>query len=128
MGTLKTTIKVESSDLFPTPVGFTKINENLIAGNFSGFNMIEPAVGPATTQLNLADIDSSVYVYAEAPTTNVGNITIYNENAAGGDGPIQICTVAPGDVFFFHYLGTESLVASAANATDKLMYFLGERS
>jgi len=128
MGTLKTTMKVESSDLFPTPVGFTKINENLIAGNFSGFNMIEPAVDPLTTKLNIDTINSSVYVYAEAPTTNVGSVTIFNANDVGGDGPIQICTVTPGDVVFFHFLGTEDLLASVSNAGDKLMFFLGERA
>ena len=38
MGTLKSTLKLESTDLFPTPVSFTKINNNTVAGNFSGFN------------------------------------------------------------------------------------------
>ena len=52
MGTLKSTLKLESTDLFPTPVSFTKINNNTVAGNFSGFNAQEITAGPAAN-LNL---------------------------------------------------------------------------
>lgn len=75
MPTLKTTLKVESTDLFPTPVSFTKVNNNTVAGNFSGFNSL--VVGNAATTLNLAAIGATgAYVYLESAATNATAIYV----------------------------------------------------
>ena len=125
MGTLKTTLKVESTDLFPTPVSFTNVNNNQVNGNFSGFNTIAP--GTAGANINVAAIDASAYVYAQAPTTNTDIVQILDGAGA------QVCTLVPGDTVFFHYLGDTGtgltdLTAIALNLTDKINSFVGERS
>jgi len=125
MGTLKTTLKVESTNLFPTPVNFTQVNNNQVNGNFSGFSQIQPDVAPGV-QINSAPIDTSAYVYAAAPTTNQDIIQILDGNGE------QVCTLVPGDTLFFHYLGAaaplDTLFAVALNATDVINIFIGERS
>ncbi len=125
MGTLKTTLKVESTDLFPTPVSFTQVNNNAINGDFSGFNVL--TVNAVPTALNITAISTSAYVYLQAPSTNTGSVVVWNENAAGTDGPIQVSTLSPGDVAFFPYGGVENLVATGP-ITDKLYFFVGEKS
>jgi hypothetical protein len=125
MGTLKTTLKVESTDLFPTPVSFTQINNNGVNGTFSGFNTITPGTTPGI-QINAAAIDTSAYVYASTPSSNLAIIQILDGNGE------QVCTLVPGDTLFFHYLGAtaplDDLFAVALNATDSVNVFVGERS
>lgn len=127
MGTLKTTLKVESTDLFPTPVSFTNVNNNQVNGDFSGFNQVIPVLLPAVTILNIAAISTSAYVYVQAPSSNTGTVVVWNENNAGTDGPIQVATLAAGDVGFFPYGGVENLLATG-NGTDRLYFFVGEKS
>ncbi len=124
MGTLKTTLKVESTDLFPTPVSFTLVNNNQVNGNFSGFNQIQPGLAPGS-QINVAAITTSAYVFSSAPASNVAAVQILDGNGE------QVCTLVPGDALFFHYLGStglNDLTAVAANATDVINTFVGERS
>ena len=69
MGTLKSTLKLESTDLFPTPVSFTVVNNNVVNGTFSGFNTV--VCGTANTQLNIATIDGTgAYLYAQSVSSN----------------------------------------------------------
>lgn len=125
MGTLKTTLKVESTNLFPTPVSFTLVNNNQINGSFSGFTQIAPDVSPGVA-INVAPITTSVYVYAQAPSANADPIQILDGNGE------QVCTLVPGDTLFFHYANAGSpldyLYAVALNATDIVNVFVGERS
>lgn len=126
MGTLKTTLKVESTDLFPTPVSFTTVNNNGVNGTFSGFNTL--VVGTAGTQLNIAQLDTPAYVYAQAPTTN-GTAIYLQEDATS----VTFSVLAPGDVIFFSFgttAGTPSanLVALTSGGTASLNYFIGEKA
>jgi len=126
MGTLKSTIKIESTDLFPTPVSFTVVNNNAVNGTFSGFNNV--IAGTAGVQLNLAPIDTATaYVYAQAPTTNGTAITI-EEDATN----VVFAVLEPGDVAFFPYgtstAGGDNLVARTAGATAALNFFIGEKA
>ncbi len=95
MGTLKTTIKVESTDLFPTPVNFTVVNNNVVAGTYSGFNNAT-ITGGSPIQLNLATPGASgAYVYLQSPSTNTETVTV-----AETAGPTIFAQLAPGDVAF----------------------------
>jgi hypothetical protein len=133
MSTLKTTIKVESTDLFPTPVNFTVINNNTIGGDTSGFNYT--VVGALAVQLNLTPIAAAVsatnaggaYVYLKAKNSNTAQIFL--------DSSALIATttarfvLGPGDVAFMRVGvtgGTSALYALSTAAGQELEYFLGE--
>ena len=126
MGTLKSTIKIESTDLFPTPVSFTVVNNNAVNGTFSGFNNV--VAGTAAVQLNLAPINTSVaYVYAQAPTTN-GTAVSIEEDATN----VVFAVLAPGDVAFFPYGATAGggadLSARTTGGTASINFFIGEKA
>jgi hypothetical protein len=126
MGTLKSTIKIESTDLFPTPVSFTVVNNNAVNGTFSGFNNV--VAGTAGIQLNLASIDTATaYVYAQAPTTNGTAVGIREVG-----GPTVFAVLAPGDVAFFPYGqtagGGADLEAFTTGGTASINFFIGEKA
>lgn len=125
MSTLKTTLKVESTDLFPTPVSFTQVNNNSVNGTFSGFNQV--VCGTATTTLNLGQIDNPCYLYLQAPTTNGTAIWI-----AEGTTAVVFAQLAPGDVTFMSYgqdvYPAADLVAYTPGSTATLNYFIGEKA
>lgn len=127
MGTLKSTLKLESTDLFPTPVSFTKINNNIVAGNFSGFN--SQAITAASTDLNIVAIgNTGAYVYLESLPSNGTAIFV----AAGTVSPAtSTIRLEPGDVAFFpagdsNGLATISAICNASG-TATLNYFVGQR-
>jgi hypothetical protein len=126
MGTLKSTIKIESTDLFPTPVSFTVVNNNAVNGSFAGFNNL--VASTAAVDLNIAAINTSVaYVYAQAPTTNGTAIQLLE-----GDGSVVFAVLAPGDVAFFPYGNTAgggaSLQAKTSGGTAQVNFFVGEKA
>jgi hypothetical protein len=135
MSTLKTTIKVESTDLFPTPVNFTVINNNTIGGDTSGFNYT--VIGAATVTLNLTPVTPCVsatnvggaYVYLKAKSSNTAQIFIDNVTpVAPAASPIVL---GPGDVAFLrvgNITGASNYYAISTAAGQELEYFLGEVS
>jgi hypothetical protein len=122
MGTLKTTLKVESTDLFPTPVSFTTVNNNAITANLSGFTTLTVGTGGqaiATTTIAVPN----AFLYVAAPSTNTDAIII---DADGTD----FATLEAGDVGFFPIGDNATSVvytASAALATQTLNYYVGTR-
>jgi hypothetical protein len=125
MPTLKSTLKLESTDLFPTPVSFTQVNNNGVNGTFSGFNQVVVGTGP--TQLNLSQIDNPCYLYLQAPTTNGTAIWV----AEGTTGSV-FAQLAPGDITFMSY-GQEvypagNIEVSTPGGTAVLNYFIGEKA
>jgi len=126
MGTLKSTIKLESTDLFPTPVSFTQINNNTVEGNFSGFNTVDVSSSPIT--LNIAPIDTAVaYVYFQAPLANSVPVMVQDSNSLS-----PFIVLAPGDVAFFPYgqsiTGGYDLQAKTDSGSAKLSFFIGEKA
>jgi hypothetical protein len=124
MGTLKSTLKLESTDLFPTPVSFTKINNNLVEGQFSGFISIVASTMPK--KLNISDIDTGIaYVYLESPITN--NVPVLVQVSGGS----VFCVLNPGEIAFLPYgqdtLGGDDLEAVTLTGTATLQYFIGEK-
>ncbi len=126
MGTLKTTLKVESTDLFPAPLSFTAINNNQINGNYSSFSTI--TVGTGAQVLNLHDIDgysTTAYCYFSAASSNT--VPVLVAFGTTGDPFIKL---APGDVAFLP-VGSESvtpdLVAYTLSSSATVSYFIGNK-
>ncbi len=125
MGTLKSTLKLESTDLFPTPISFTKVNNNEIEGSFSGFVSI--IAGTAQKKLNVSDINTGVaYVYLESPSTNSVPVLVQS----GTTGSV-FAVLNPGEIAFLPYgqttLGGADLYASTLTGNATLQYFIGEK-
>ena len=127
MGTLKSTLKLESTDLFPTPVSFTKINNNIVAGNFSGFN--SQAITATATDLNIVAIGATGdYVYLESLPSNGTAIFVGAGTVTVSSSTIRL---EPGDVAFFPAgdsagpLNISAICNTSGTAT--LNYFVGQR-
>jgi hypothetical protein len=131
MGTLKSTLKIESTDLFPTPVSFTVVNNNVVNGDVAGFNNV--TVGTSNVLLNLATIDGTgVYLYAQSPSTNSGIISIgYTGQAQVNAATGTFLRLSPGDVAFCPVgasgAGSPNIIAVASTASQQLNFFLGEK-
>lgn len=124
MATLKTTLKIESSDLFPTPVNFTKINNNTIGAAYSSFTIV--AIGTAPVTLSLVAPSADAYVYLSAPLNNTAPVVVGNPAVPLTVGTGFI-TLAPGDVAFFPYgdgsgasLALQAISSSANQTLDSL--------
>lgn len=125
MSTLKSTLKIESTDLFPTPVSFTVTNLNSVNGSFSGFNNLTVTASPIV--LNIAPIDGTglaAYCYFK-------NNDATNNVYVGRTGQDAFLSLAPGDVSLISYGGTASaanLYAYTGTGTAILSYFIGEKN
>jgi hypothetical protein len=126
MPTLKSTIKLESTNLFPSPVSFTVVNENAVNGDFSSFNTL--TVNTNAQTLNIHEIDgtsASAYCYFSTPTTNA--VPVFVGFGTTGDSFLRL---APGDVAFLPVGGevtTEDLVAYTLVSSGSLNFFIGNK-
>lgn len=124
MSTLKSTLKIESSDLFPTPVSFTVTNLNSVNGSFSGFTNLTISTTPAV--LNIAPINGTgiaAYCYFK---NNDASKNIF----VGRSSEDAFLSLEPGDVSFLSYGGTAAaanLYAYTGTGTAVLSYFIGEK-
>jgi hypothetical protein len=130
MATLKSTLKIESTDIFPTPVNFTQINNNTVAGDFSGFNTID--VNSTATKLNfLGAIGvTGAYVYLEAKTTNSHPVYV-GLTATGLTTATAAIKLYPGDVAFFpagNNAACDLGSICATSQTGTISYFIGEKA
>ena len=130
MATLKSTLKIESTDIFPTPVNFTQINNNPVNGNFSGFNTLDVPANSLQKLNFLSTIDATgAYVYIQSASTNSHPVYV-------GAGSVSITTstikLYAGDIAFFpagDSNGSFDLGAiCAAGQTGTITYFIGEKS
>lgn len=103
MGILKTTVRVETNDIFPAPINFAKLSLNKVQGAFSTFGQANcDPITPFT--LNLGPINTGVsLIYAEAPSTNVA--------------PIYLSEAVSGNVFVVLYPGQVSVFPYGQNAS-----------
>jgi hypothetical protein len=127
MATLKTTVRIESPDLFPQVINFTNIATNQINGSFNGFNTI--TVELTDTKLNSGLIDGvskTAYCYFSAPLTNLQTVLIRK-----GTDIDAFIKLAPGDIAVLPYgsmVATDNLYAYIpAVGSATLTYFIGER-
>ena len=127
MSTLKSTIKLESTDLFPSPISFTVVNNNVVNGDYSSFSTV--TVGTAAQTLNVHDIDGtsgSAYCYFSTPETNA--VPVFVGFGTTGAAFIRL---APGDVAFLP-IGEETspatdLVAYTLVSSASISYFIGNK-
>lgn len=123
MGTLKSTLKIESTDLFPTPVSFTVVNNNAVSGAYSGFNQITLAAATPIPITSVSPGATGAYVYAQAATTNTAFVSL------GINGGAVFATLYPGDVCLMPVGdGTGfDVEAESATAGSVLNFFVGNR-
>jgi len=125
MGTLKSTLKIESTDLFPSPVSFTVVNNNTVSGAYSGFNQITLAAATPVTITSVTPGTTGAYVYAQASSTNTAG-TYVELAIVGGD---TFASLYPGDVLLMP-IGDGSgfdVAAESAAAGSVLNFFVGNR-
>jgi len=135
MPTLKTTIMMNSSSLFPTPINMTLPVIQPIDGNHTGFQtVIIPSGGGSNlyTSLGVAGVSGSTYFFAQAAATNTDTISISVIRTDDGDNTL-IAILNPGDIMYVPIAATDatSTIVSATNGSittaATLSYFYGER-
>jgi len=124
---LKTSIKLESSTLYPNNVLQTQVYNLHINGTFAGFNKMIVETTPV--KLNNSDIDGaslSAYLYISAPSTNLQTVFIKQVGATE-----SFARLAPGEFAFLSYGGqttTPDIVAYTVGAGHaEIHYFIGEK-
>ncbi len=125
MGILKTTIALQSNDIFPYSVAFGKASYNQIQGDYSTFGKVETNSFTAVV-LNAASLASGVaYIYLEAPSTNA--TPIYVRDSISGT---VFCVLYPGSIGMLPYAQTaisanDIEAISAGPGANELNYFIG---
>jgi hypothetical protein len=137
MSTLKTTIKLESTTLFPTPINLTKISNEQINGEYGSFqtNVLEPSGMEAIFENDSLLGNSGVlYLYAEAASANAAgygvDFLIYNKST---DSSSYFARVLPGDILYLpvYAADAQGITVYARNnnpaASSTITYFFGSR-
>jgi hypothetical protein len=124
MSILKTTLKVESTTLFPTPTAFTNVNNNAEIAD-SNFGKI--AVNHLTpSYLVTGDLGAKgTFLYVKASSTNGPELAV---NIYGEDSETPLITVFTGDTGFIPVTATQGkLYAKTTYGNANLEYFVGSR-
>ena len=131
MATLKSTIKLESTDLFPSPVSFTVINNNGVAGDFTSFSTV--SVNTTPQPLNVHEIDGAsqtAYCYFAAPSSNTTPVYVAYGTAGSSTGSAFV-KLAAGDVAFLPVgrdaASTPNLIAYTLTSIGSINYFVGNK-
>jgi len=136
MSTLKTTINIASTDLFPTPVNFTFPVTETIGGAHSSFNtkfLPAAAYGVALFSSNAASGSTGIlYFCIQASADNLDTISV---SIRRGTGPTtaDVMLFAPGDISYFPVDASDPMGISikatnnASSSTAALQYFYGEK-
>jgi hypothetical protein len=131
MATIKSTIKLETTSLFPTPVNITVpvIEQVNLDANFTNITILpnSESIVYRSPGLNPSNV---VYVYLQSPTTNQVNLEVYITDHL--DREILIMILRPGDFSWFPLAtyGPNVLVRVVNNDTiqsSSLNVFYGER-
>lgn len=129
MATLKSTLKIESTDIFPTPVNFTQINNNTVAGDFSGFNTLDVPANSLQTLNFLGQIGvTGAYVYVQAAATNAHPVYLGAGSVAITSSTVKLYA---GDVAFFPAGASTGInlgAICAVGQTGTISYFIGEKA
>lgn len=115
MGKLTATIRLESTDIWPTPV---KIN-NSVLEQANGDVDIQTITIPGASIITIigptvGDPSSTTYIYMAAASTNGGSLII--DYAVGANKGTSICVLRPGDFLWFPlYSASPDIYLSATN-------------
>ena len=131
MSTLKTSINLASTTLFPTPVNFTKSVTETISGGNNGFSSVE--ISAASNQ-SLFSTDQNtmtgvVYFYAEAPSTNPSIIDL---QIISDSDSVFFARLCPGDVIYMplwadNSNGVTVVAYNGVGGTSIIQYFIGAK-
>jgi hypothetical protein len=118
MPSIKSTLKLESTTLFPSPVTITVVGTEQVNGNADFQTVVIPANGtdallPILTQ---ADASSTVYFYAQALSTNSGSVEVYSTDSA--DNTAYIGILRPGDFMWLPVAATGQGVTISGTNTS----------
>ena len=133
MANIKSTLTLSSTTLFPNPAGVTVSPTNQIDGNSDFQKITIPANGTSTVYgpSLYADPSDTVYLYAGAPATNTGSLTLrytdYNSTSS------VFAVLRPGDFMYLSmYVPTSDVAMEAINGsganTNDINIFWGARS
>ena len=133
MANIKSTLTLSSTTLFPNPAGVTIAPTNQINGN-SDFQKVTIFPNGTSTVFGpslYADPSDTVYLYAAAPATNTGSLTLkYTDFSSTSS---VFATLRPGDFMYLPmYVPTsgvtmEAINESGANSND-INIFWGARA
>lgn len=130
MATLKATLNISSTDLFPIPVNFTETVIETIGGNRSSFMTKVLAAGASNIALYnaIAPGTGILYFYFKAAILNANTIDI--EIVQGGN-TVSALRLSPGDIAILPIDANVSTTVQADNnavgAPATLQYFYGEK-
>jgi len=131
MATIKATLNLASSTLFPIPVNFTEVVTETVNGNHSSFNTNVLAAAASNVVLygpSAAPGSGVLYFYFKAASTNVGTIDI---EIVQGASTVSAVRLYPGDIAFFPVDASATTTVRADNNdvsnAATLQYFYGER-
>lgn len=136
MPTLKTTISLASTTLFPIPVNMSVPVLETIDGSHTGFQTVvigSAAIATLYTSTGIAGVSGVTYFYAQAPVTNTDAVTIRLTRTDDGNVNCDIATLNPGDIMYTPIAASDatSTIISALNnsAIDaaNLSFFYGEK-
>jgi hypothetical protein len=124
MSTLKTTLKVESANLFPNSIAVNSVTNTT---DISDSNLGKITVNHLTpSYLVTGDVGAKgTFLYIKSASTNRSDTVI---NVYGEDSETPIATVYSGDNGFIQVTGTQGkLYAKTTYGTASLEYFTGSR-
>ena len=136
MSTLKTTINIASTDLFPTPVNFTFPVTETIGGAHSSFNTkVLPAAATNVVLFSSTAASGStgiLYFCIQASADNLDTISV---DIRRNTGPVtaDMMLFAPGDIAYFPVDASDAagiIIRATNNASASiaaLQYFYGEK-
>jgi hypothetical protein len=130
MATLKATLNLASSTLFPIPLNFTETVTEDINGNHSSFNtnVLAAAASNVVLYTGTAPGSGVLYFYFKAASTNVGTIDV---EIVQGAATVSAVRIYPGDIAFFPVDASAATTVRADNNDGSnaatLQYFYGER-
>jgi|688.fasta_scaffold338336_2 hypothetical protein len=130
MATLKATLNLASSTLFPIPLNFTEVVTENVNGNHSSFNTNILAAGATNVALYTGTAPGSgiLYFYFKAAATNAATIDI---EIVQGANTVSALRLNPGDIAFFPVDASVATTVRADNNDGSnaatLQYFYGER-
>lgn len=116
MSTLRTSISLASSTLFPAPVNFTKTVEETVNGYHNGFQQVTIANGGSTILYSLNGSAGTsgftanlgiVYFYAESLASNSTIIRISIGDNDGGD-QVSVALLTPGSFLYLPVSATDT--------------------
>ena len=125
MSFLKTTIKVESTNIFPSAINATKIKSTQLEGSSVGYATITTEVEQIVQEL--CGPKGSV-VYLSSPSTNTETIKIWNSDYFTNQVSTAFITLKPGETSIVNLSPQQgSIIASTLNGTARLDYIIGDK-